>query len=481
MVVSALVLAGLLSQQPALRTFERRLGPLSPETALHADAAGRVAVVVGINDYQHVRRLHYAVADAQALDTQLTALGYRVIRIPQERANRQTILQAVEDAGPVGTLLFVFTGHGFRLEKYAENYFALTATTLENLKATSLGAGELVQAMKRSGAAQLAIVADACRERLESREATAFDPSHANPDAPFLYSAHRGELSLERSDLGHGVFTHYLLPALSGEAAGHDGWISLVDLAQYVTARMAQDGHAQRPILAGEVPPNLILARSPHAPWTVRILGGGQHYIRVEAGHVVPGCPSSVAGECADWEKTTNRAVTIPAFWMTISEVTVAAWRIITGGDPPKPHDADRHLPAVRVTPQQAQALCGQIGGRLPTNAEYQYVAQAPTLASHPTEKAYLWHAGTAGGKLHHALSGAPNALGFYGLKGNADEYVDAPGLPARHWTQGGGFLSPLLRLQPWTLTPHDDGLGSEAIGFRCVLPEITLSHEVRK
>lgn len=71
-----------------------------------------------------------------------------------------------------------------------------------------------------------------------------------------MYATREGRLSFEDDTLQHGIFSHFLVKGLTGDAAGQDGLVTFQDLAVYVTDAMRQytvkRGTVQIPFQAGE-------------------------------------------------------------------------------------------------------------------------------------------------------------------------------------------------------------------------------------
>ena len=66
------------------------------------------------------------------------------------------------------------------------------------------------------------------------------------------------EVSLELPELGHGVFTYYLLEGLRGKADRNgDGVVTVSELYEYVEEqverKVREAGGRQRPIMKGEI------------------------------------------------------------------------------------------------------------------------------------------------------------------------------------------------------------------------------------
>ena len=74
------------------------------------------------------------------------------------------------------------------------------------------------------------------------------------------------EVSIELAELGHGIFTYYLIQGLRGAAdLNRDGIVSLQELYEYVEQKVAQKsreiGGNQHPIMKGELEGSLPLVK----------------------------------------------------------------------------------------------------------------------------------------------------------------------------------------------------------------------------
>src|SRR5262249_7786381 len=78
-----------------------------------------------------------------------------------------------------------------------------------------------------------------------------------------LTASRASEVSEERDDLGHGVFTYYLLEGLRGAAdLDGDGLVSVGEAYRYVARRRPDaTGQNQHPTKKGEMEGELILGR----------------------------------------------------------------------------------------------------------------------------------------------------------------------------------------------------------------------------
>lgn len=128
------------------------------------------------------------------------------------------------------------------------------------------------------------------------------------------------------------------------------------------------------------LPPRTTQTTSQLKTWTNP--ADGLNYAWIPPGTFMMGC-SEQDSECKDDEKPTHQVVLEKGFWMGQTEVTIAAYKKFN----PKfvPHDPTSagNLPVCGVSWADAKRYCEAMGGRLPTEAEWEYAArggQPPTL-----------------------------------------------------------------------------------------------------
>jgi len=239
--------------------------------------------------------------------------------------------------------------------------------------------------------------------------------------------------------------------------------------------------------------PLVAILRSAAAPGEVKINpADGQRYVWIPPGRFEMGC--SPGEPCPAQEMPRHGVTLTKGFWMGQTEVTLGAHRRFahaTGRPaPPAPSFAqnERH-PVVNVAWDDAAAYCGWAGGRLPTEAEWEYAARAGTTQAYSGElNVIAWYNANSGGHTHEVGQKEPNAFGLYDMLGNAWEWVgdwfhgkyyaafptearDPPGPPSgrSRVLRGGSWDSYAIFLRVSYRFSLEPGYRNSYVGFRCV------------
>jgi formylglycine-generating enzyme required for sulfatase activity len=217
----------------------------------------------------------------------------------------------------------------------------------------------------------------------------------------------------------------------------------------------------------------------------------------IPAGTFEMGC---VVGDpdCLGDERPPHTVTLTRGFWIGIAEVTAGQYRLFAGATghplPPQPAWSRDNHPVVNVSWDDAAGFCSWAGGRLPSEAEWEYAARGGSDGKRFPAGDELTHddanfAGSGGRDRFPdsapVASFAPNGFGLYDVVGNvwewcADWYGEATyGGPA---TDPTGPASGTLRVlrggsynyQTRSLRLSDRGRSrpdrrAEFIGFRCV------------
>ncbi|HEY9692496.1 MAG TPA: caspase family protein [Oculatellaceae cyanobacterium] len=224
-------------------------------------------LLVGVNKYQDdcLPSLRYSSVDCQGLSEALLeatqAFTQKEIKIyhdfspelPYLKTVRASLKQISTTAKSQDTILFYFSGHGMLEPNTQQAYLCLADTQKDNLVNTGLALQELLQLLGNCAAHQQLVWLDACHSGGMTlrgiTQTTKVEPllnptpqlvevlqQRANKTQGFyaLLSCDQGQQSWEFPELGHGVFTYFLMRGLRGEAADTQGRIDVDSLYRYV-------------------------------------------------------------------------------------------------------------------------------------------------------------------------------------------------------------------------------------------------------
>jgi uncharacterized caspase-like protein len=256
------------------------------------DIGNRWALLIGINEYEHMPPLRYCARDAEALKAALIEhAGYEPQRVyllsdaaPESRApTRGNILIALstflQQAKPEDTVLLAFSGHGERDSE--DRSYLMPIDGLPSLLAdTGLPVSRIYEYLDRCTARQKVVILDACHSggKRSGGAATSFDFTKLPQGTGIieLLSCDVNEVSWENAQLQQGVFSHFLTRAMEGaadsEGAGNgDGYVSVDEVYAYVHDRVrdfVREKHNQNqtPKRRGEVKGSVFLASRKRAP-----------------------------------------------------------------------------------------------------------------------------------------------------------------------------------------------------------------------
>jgi formylglycine-generating enzyme required for sulfatase activity len=190
----------------------------------------------------------------------------------------------------------------------------------------------------------------------------------------------------------------------------------------------------------------------------------GLSYVWIPPGVFMMGC-SPGDTECSEEEKPSHQVTISKGFWMGQTEVTVGAYKRFSQSlGKPMPEEPgfsgralnagwkNEEMPIVDVSWEDARAYCTWMGGRLPTEAEWEYAARGgSTEARYGPLDEIAWSAENSGERkldtrralfegipldaksleagngnsMHEVGQKRPNAFGLFDMLGNAWEWVN--------------------------------------------------------
>jgi hypothetical protein len=222
------------------------------------------AVVVGVAAYDHMPALRYTDDDAYRFYAFLKspeggALPDNQVRILiDEEATHENILSTLTDvfnmAGADDLVLFYFSGHGLN-----GSFLPIDFDGFNN----KLAHEELAAIFNQCRAKFKLCIADACHSgSLLAMRSVEEEPilvqyyqklSKSVAGTAILLSSKAEETSLESSGLRQGVFSHFLIRGLKGEAdTNNDKVVSVGELYTYINANVRMyTGNRQSPVIKG--------------------------------------------------------------------------------------------------------------------------------------------------------------------------------------------------------------------------------------
>lgn len=155
-----------------------------------AQAASRIALVIGNARYQHAPWLANPANDARLMADTLSRLGFQVLyRTDVTQAGLRRALSEftadVAAAGPDSLALFYYAGHGAQLG--GVNYLIPVDADITNEREVVLGgisAGDLLRTLELASAGANIIILDACRDNPFKQAARGISRGLARMDAP---------------------------------------------------------------------------------------------------------------------------------------------------------------------------------------------------------------------------------------------------------------------------------------------------------
>ena len=190
--------------------------------------AKRRALVVGAANYASMGKLTYPISDAQKFRDALVD-GFKfspssvtyISDAPDSpiKPTSSEILGAIDKLLADPTLdkgdlfIFYFSGHG--IGKSDTDYLCMSDSTVANIETTGVPVAKIVYKLRNAGLRNILFIADACRAGDKSNFGTALNFLARKTNIAVLLGCEPGNKSYESPTLRSGVYTYFLLKALS--------------------------------------------------------------------------------------------------------------------------------------------------------------------------------------------------------------------------------------------------------------------------
>jgi hypothetical protein len=249
--------------------------PDNSEDAGLVEAAKEIkvwAVVVGVASYKHMPALQYTDDDAYRMYAFLKspeggALKDEQIKILiDDAATKDNILFAMDEvfrnAGPNDLIMMYYSGHGLKGSFLPIDFDGTNNKLLHS---------EISGILNRSKAKYKLFIADACHSGSMFSEKGAIDNilrdyytslAKAAPGTALILSSKSGETSLESSGLRQGVFSHFLLRGLKGEAdVDYNNIVNVQELYNFISKNVkVYTSQQQSPVIEGDYDSNMTVS-----------------------------------------------------------------------------------------------------------------------------------------------------------------------------------------------------------------------------
>ncbi|HBO1000727.1 caspase family protein [Pseudomonas aeruginosa] len=215
----------------------------------------RIALIVGINHYEHGGSLYGCVDDAHAVQAVLARHGDGSINFdckmftgtgPTDRVERSLLKDRVEELfkAPADIALFYFAGHG-HIE--ATGGYLLATDSRRGDEGLSLS--EVLALANKSPARNKIIILDSCHSGIAGTPPVAGELASLSEGLTILTASAADQYATEEN--GRGVFTTLLVDALHGGAANLTGDITPGSIYAHVDQSLG--AWEQRPIFKTNV------------------------------------------------------------------------------------------------------------------------------------------------------------------------------------------------------------------------------------
>ncbi|HEY3447343.1 MAG TPA: caspase family protein [Myxococcales bacterium] len=255
-----------------------KLVPFAPvEETAGVARPKKIALLVGIDAFEDERfkPLRFAGSDAQALAGALTGFDSVDLRIEAAKTSRAAILEAIQQVAakardPRDTVVLYFSTHGSLGRKPGgplKRYLVSRDTRLDLLAETGIAVDDLLREVERIPSRRKAVIlaschsgngksqlSDALEKALAEHKAALPTLEEVSEATVVLTAAAFGETAREAEELGHDIYTHFLMDALLHGDRDGDGAVTASEAHDWARERTyAYTQGKQRPTSESDI------------------------------------------------------------------------------------------------------------------------------------------------------------------------------------------------------------------------------------
>ncbi|MER5788000.1 caspase family protein [Streptomyces sp. NPDC001980] len=236
-----------------------------------------LALIVGIDTYKdRWPKLSCCAHDADqvAAVLQMQEYGFNVTLLQNEQATKTDILRWLVDAKNSGAdkILFYFSGHGASTDL---GHYLVTYDNRDLDEGVALPDILRILEPSETQDSQIFVLLDCCHSGgaltgtggsvirvTDLRNADILEVvRQVESSSAVVAACTESQTAWEVNNLGHGIFTYYLLYALTGAAADHTGSVTAHSIYEVISREMSKgsSGHDQLPVFGGRVRGRLLI------------------------------------------------------------------------------------------------------------------------------------------------------------------------------------------------------------------------------
>jgi formylglycine-generating enzyme len=491
----------------------------------HTDAQNnprRLALLLGNAAYQHLPALANVPAELDLISNALRGADFEVT-VEHDFTlvkGQKAVFDFLAKIHPGDVCLFYFDGYAMQSQQ--ENFLLPVEfdpdAAQQDIFSTAVEVIGIQQNLdaKKAGLKILALEASHSDSRLMKQGLGLANPElSSSREILFAFSSRPGSLPQNNN----GAFTKNLAAAIQKKGLSLMEVFGEVqkDVLTYVLPSVTQDFyfHAKEKVPEPVVkPPEPIVITKTIVEREPASLGHNsrdkEDYVWIPPGSFKMGCVPSDT-KCKPEEKPQHKVTITKGFWMGRNEVRTLSYERFVDADKktrkmPKSGPIwdekwklkDSQYPMAELTADEAAGYCGWAGGRLPTEAEWEYAARAgdadkifPFSGTEDSREQANFYGMAGNDKWEQAApvgSFSANSWGLLDMAGNVWEWCsdmfsktyfqESPegdpqgptGNFKQHVVRGGSWDSnPKEHLRISYREGHDYG---NTVGFRCVLPD---------
>jgi len=227
-----------------------------------------LGVIIGIDKYENLSNLDYAVADAEAVkDMLINKFDYpeeNIKLLLNEEANKANIVNVISDvslkAGENDRILVFYAGHGETMplpDGGEMGYLVPIDGNQDNLFSSAIPMDDLKDLSNMSKAKHMLFLVDACYGGLAAVGSRGLEPAKTPnyiekitniKSRQIITAGGKDEKVFEKSEWGHSAYTKNLLSALEDGLADSngDGYITADELGDYLAEKVSIDSENQQ-------------------------------------------------------------------------------------------------------------------------------------------------------------------------------------------------------------------------------------------